>query len=681
MELKSKSRADKLGEVQDLYSRASLGVSTQKENFIKYERQYRGDHAIDSLVYDDEGNPQDDATMAKVVYNISFELLEGSIDTNIPQPYVTPEYKCIHHVRNARRIENLIRMLMDKRPFESYNDSQERTVKKLGTAGMNIEWDVSSGTHTSVGEVEITPLRPQHIYPQPGITDINDLDYVFIDYLTTRSEIRRRYSLKEEDVEDTEFDPTYAISDTAGEVDANDDDDVVTLHVLWYRNNKGDVCRYAYSGDLVLEDDDDYYSRKVEYCNTCGRRRQICEKDKCSKPNYFMNKLDYEELEEDLVCSDGRIIPAMSPVFKDGKPVFEKVRMPVTAPDGSQMLDDVEGIELPAYMEVLVPKMEKTRIPYYKPKTLPIAIRYNIRDDDSFWGISDMEVIREDQQECNKLSSRIHDAMMKSGALLMKPEGVDVELSNSLFEGTLDIPPNFDQRQFGVFSYSADITQWIVERENRKEHAKRLLGITDSFLGQADNTAKSGYAKSVQVAQSAGRLASKKIMKQAHYADIFRIIFELYLSFADEPRQIHHEDSDCIQAAEERFNRNDFYEYDPKTGAWYIDDNYTFAVDQNGAIEQQYPQLWELVKADFAAGFYGDPAQIDTQIAAWQHLEKLKYPFAKNIVEMKKKQKELMMQQAAQMNADPTLPNGAGGEPMANAPAGEVPQNVQGGTM
>lgn len=687
MELVKKAKHERLGEVQELYNRAALGVSAKKEDFKKFEAQYRGDHSIDAKKKNDEGEATDAPQSASVVWNISFELLEASIDTNIPQPFVTPEFQCEHHVRNARRIENLIKMLLDKKPFENYNDSQERTVKKLGSAGMNLEWDIDVGTHTTVGEVDVTPLRPQNIYPQPGLVDINGCDYVFINYLTTRSELMRRYSLTQDDVEGTEFDPTYEIeTQETDSAHPASDEDVVTLTVMWYRNSKGDICRFAYSGDLVLEDDDDYYSRKVEYCKTCGRRRQICEKDECNKPNYFMNKLDYEELDEDLICSDGRIIPAYSPVFKNGKPVFETVRMPVTAPDGTQMLEDVGGIEMPAFMEVQVPKMEKTRLPYYKPKRLPIAMRYNIRDDDSFWGISDMEIIREDQQECNKLTSRIHEAIMKSGAVIMKPEEVDLVLTNELFEGSIDLPRNADQRQFGVFSYSADISQWLIERDNHKEQAKRLLGITDSFLGQADNTAKSGYAKSVQVAQSAGRIASKKLLKQAHYADIFRIFFELYLAFADEPRQLHHDDADCMLAAEERFDRNDFYEFDYKTGKWYIDDNYTFSVDQNGAIEQQYPQLWEIVKADFASGMYGDTSDINTQIFAWQHLEKLKYPSAKYVVEMKKQQRERMIaaqQQAAQRGTSPLSPATAGASAQEESASGAVPAtvNTQGGIM
>jgi hypothetical protein len=84
-----------------------------------------------------------------------------------------------------------------------------------------------------------------------------------------------------------------------------------------------------------------------------------------------MNKLDYDELTEDIVCSDGRVIPAKTPVYKDGKIVFEKVQMPVTLPDGSQAKELVGGVELPSFMEVEVPKMKPTRLPYYKPKKYP----------------------------------------------------------------------------------------------------------------------------------------------------------------------------------------------------------------------------------------------------------------------------------------------------------------------
>jgi hypothetical protein len=651
MKLTKTNESERLAEVQDIYSRASSNMDSVKLKFDKYDRQYRGDHDIDGVLVDDEGNTVETAAKAKMVWNVSHKLLEGSIDTSIPQPLVTPEFQCECHVRNARRIEGLIKMLLDKQPWEQYNDSQERTVKKFGTSGSIIEFDTSKGSVKEVGEAVMTPILPHHIYPQPGITDIDSCDYVFVDYITTRAEIMRKYGLSEEQVEHTTYAANYGNNSESSK--PINDDDVVTLTVLWYKNESGDVCRFVYSGDIVLEDNDDYYARKVEYCETCGRRRQLCEKDECSKPKYYTEKLEYEELDDDVICSDGRVIPAMSPVFKDGKMVFEKQKMPVTLPDGSQAMDLVGGIEVPAFMEVSVPKMAPTRLPYYKPKKFPISVRYNIKDDNSFWGISDMEIIREPQQEINKLASRIQEAMMKYGAALVKPADAQVTFNNGIFDEIIELGTGMDSSQFSVMSYSVDVSPWVMMLDRLVSLCQDLNGVSDSFLGQPDPTAKSGIAKSISVNQSAGRLASRKVNKQSHFADLFRAIFELHLAFADEPRAISHGDGntidpECANAAAERFNRYDFYEYDPTTGKYYIDDSYTFACDPNGALEQQYTALWDLVKSDYASGLYGDPKQIDSAIFAWKHLERIKYPFAKDVVELMVKQKEQMMAAQAQ---------------------------------
>lgn len=675
MRIYSTNEQDRLKEVQDLYSRARLQVNGKHDDFAHYDAQYRGVGEIDGYITSQDDEILGNSRRTPCVWNISHKLLEGSIDTNIPQPLITPALKCAHNIRNARRIESLIKLIMDKQPWEIYNDSQERTVKKFGTSASNIEWDVESGTYTTVGDVQMTPLRPHNVYPQPGVKDIDDADYVFVTYVTTKYELMRKYGLSEEDVEDTTLEMEY--DRDSGEHPTNEED-VVTLFVFWYYNEVGDVCRFVYSGDLVLEDDDDYYSRRVEYCKTCGRRRQVCEKDECSNPDYYVNKMDYDELEEDIICSDGRVIPAMSPVFKDGKMQFEKKRMPVTAPDGSQALENVGGIDVPAFMEIMVPKMEKTKLPYYKPKKIPVAIRYNIRDDDSFWGISDMEILKGPQQEANKLYSRIQEANMKYGAALILPENAELEASNGVFDDVIRLKQSMSKDQFGVFSYSVDISPWVAMLERIIELGSDLSGVSDTYLGQADNTAKSGYAKSIQVAQSSGRLASRKMNKHAHFADIFRSIFELYLAFADEPRAIFHEDSECATAAGERFNRYDFYEFDPKTGRWYIDDDYAFSVDPNGALEQQYIQLWEVVKADYAAGLYGNVMEIDTQIMAWQHLERLRYPFARNVVEalkLKREQLALMQQQQAQIAAQSGVPV-QGGMPASNVTTEAMTQTV-----
>ena len=59
-------------------------------------------HDIDVTRVDDEGQEYAAVATCEAVDNITFELIEGSIDTDIPQPAVSPPIKCEHYVRALR---------------------------------------------------------------------------------------------------------------------------------------------------------------------------------------------------------------------------------------------------------------------------------------------------------------------------------------------------------------------------------------------------------------------------------------------------------------------------------------------------------------------------------------------------------------------------------------------------
>ena len=119
MKILATNKDERLSEVQELYSKAKDIADDKKEMFNKFDLQYRGKGEIDGWITNDEGEVTGKPSRATAVWNISHKLVEGSIDTNIPQPMVTPALHCTHHVRNAARITNLIRMLLDKQPWRS----------------------------------------------------------------------------------------------------------------------------------------------------------------------------------------------------------------------------------------------------------------------------------------------------------------------------------------------------------------------------------------------------------------------------------------------------------------------------------------------------------------------------------------------------------------------------------
>ena len=76
------------------------------------------------------------------------------------------------------------------------------------------------------------------------------------------------------------------------------------------------------------------------------------EECECGSKKYKESLEDYEELEQDILRTDGSVIPALSPKLDDN----------------GQIKLDKNGM----------PLMEKTKIPYFSPTRYPIVIRKNV---------------------------------------------------------------------------------------------------------------------------------------------------------------------------------------------------------------------------------------------------------------------------------------------------------------
>lgn len=596
-------KSGKLDFFGDLYTRAKAARGADDDRFSLAKRQYDGDDEIDGS-----------SERASYVRNITYEIIESQIDTSVPAAKVSPEVLSEGNTRNAASLERLLNGIRDRLPFEQYNDLDERRAYVYGASVWLVEWDESIATRTTAGDVKITLISPEDFFPQPNIDRVEDMDYLFLRYVTTRDDLRRRYG---EDIDLTE-----AAVD-AGEVTADaEDDDTVSLIICYYIDGDGLIGRYAWSGSVELEDIGDYYSRKIKVCRRCGRKEALC---RCENPDLEEESSDFEELSEDIQLPDGKIIPAMSPALNDDgtpktkmakKPIIDEATgMPIYDSNGEPMLMDVEEIV-----------MEPTRIEYYKPRHLPVAIRRNIPLEGSPFGVSDCLAIRAQQQAINKVESRIMQKLMKASVMPVMPEGAMVSRTNSVFGEIIKLSPGENRGDYGTIDTTPNIQQDIAEAERIYDTAKRIVGITDSYQGQADTTAKSGKAKQIQVAQAAGRLASKRVQKQSAYADIDRVIAEYYLAYADEPRPASYRDM-FGQVQNEQFNRYAFVEYDDKSGTWYVDDRYRFSTDAS-SMEEDRQSMWELINNMRASGAYGDPASPITMLMYWKQLEKYHFPGA-----------------------------------------------------
>ncbi|MBQ8528649.1 MAG: hypothetical protein IJ459_02825 [Clostridia bacterium] len=535
---------------KELYHAAKEVHSEVCSELEVHMRQYLGSYEIDNS-----------SERATTVRNVTYEVIESQIDPDIPYPKAEPEIYTEKGERCAHAIERLCRTVRERLPFESLNDLDERYTYIYGGSIWYVEWDSGIRSSGAAGGVKIHCISPLDFIPQPSICDVDCMQYCFLRFTTTKSELVLRYGVEPEEVSLSECEYRYSELGT--------DEDTVTVIIALYRDSDGDIGKLVFSGELLLSDLPKYYSRKAAVCKSCKKPESECG-CKSFEPEYLDTP-------------------------------FELVG-------------------------------EDTHIKYYTPGTMPIVIRRNTRISDTLLGLSDCERIRPQQQAINKVESRILKKLLRAGVTPVIPEDASVTLGNSVFGEVIRMRPGESVENYGKIDTTPDISQDIAEADRLYDQAKRVLGITDALQG-TDRTvqAESGLARQLKIARASSRLETKKRMKYHAYSRLYKIIFEHYLAFADEPRLLTYKDPYGL-VCDESFNRHDFIETGCD-GLLYYSDAYLFSVDLNSGSDYSREALWERNLANLESGTLGDVSDPHTLLCYWQSQERASYPFAKENVE------------------------------------------------
>lgn len=582
------------------------------------------------------------------VYNVVYELIESQVDSTIPAPMVTPRSET--DIELAQTIEDMIRAKVNQLPLEELNDMDERTTYNQGGDFMLVEWDNNVRTHTSIGDLKLSVIHPLQVIPQDGVTALEDMDYVFIQSAVTRETIRRRYGVE---IAESETDPSIR-----GE-DKGPADDLLTLNVAFYRSGKG-IGKFVWVDDVELESNPDYQARQLDRCDKCGKvwtgKTCVCGSNKHSKVNE-----EYEEITEPIQLSNGTVIPPEMPKMDEDGPV-EKY---VTNPDGTMQVDETGR-------PIIVPVMEKTKIPFYKPDVFPVVLRKNVSKFGSLLGSSDTDVIRTLQDGIKKLMNNVSEKLLKGGSFVTLPMEVKVDTTNNQLK-ILRLNSPQEKEMIDVLNLQPNINFDMNAISDFYNKAKSTLGVTDSFQGKSDKTAISGKAKEVAAVQSAGRLDSKRMMKSAFYQKIYEIMFKFMLAYSDEPMEYKTYDEQGNEVFR-IFNRYDFLKIDD-AGEFYWDDNFLFGVDATGGLMQNRSTLWSSVDEKFMSGAMGDPNDVNTKINYWNIMEQLQYPLAKKVkksLEAQKEQQDQMQEMAMQQAALQEQMAQGLGQPNGDPASGEM---------
>ncbi len=626
-----KDELRKLKMWQDRLETAREAIMPELNRMGKRESIYDGDPTI----YAPDGSVAKKGK-ATHVRNVGFELIEAQVDSDIPSPKVTAIRQEDEWLADIA--ENLLRNVMDKLPFERINDEGERISPVQGGHGLLVDWQDGISGKDWLGDLRVTMMHPRGIIPQANVSQISDMDWIFLESPATRRQIKEAFGVALEENENESDPDARRLGDSP-----DNSGEIVTLVTCYYRNSKGGIGRYRWVNDTVVEDLEDYQVRRVNRCGACGMVGDGHRCRYCQSTKFTVEVEEFEELTEDIVTRNGTTIPATSEQRDEyGQPVVE----PLTAGEGVlPQLRSVNGPAAVTYMPVMAP----TRIPYYKPDVYPIVVRKNVSKFGRFMGGSDIDAIADQQNTMNQLSTKIKAKVLGGGSFTTLPEtGAQFVTDEDNRVVRVDSPAKM--QMIHTFNTQVDIQMDLALRAQIYEEARQTIGITDSMQGRKDPTATSAVAKEFSAQQAAGRLESKRVMKRAMYQDLFEVIFKFFLAYCEEPRWLHKSDENG-RTEYLVFDRHDFL-YQDEAGEWKYNTDFLFSCDSAAPLATDRQALWKEARMNFQQGAMGPVNEITTLLRFWTQMEKLHYPMAGDMrrsleEELGRQQEAAQQQQAA----------------------------------
>ena len=528
------------------------------------------------------------------VRNIAYELIESQVDSSIPMPKVTAIHEGDEHL--ARSIEKALVNKVKMLKLSIINDQMERIVPVQGGDFFLVEWDNTLGFHSNYGDVTVKEMVPRQVIPQPGVSNIEDMDYIFVQVAQTKDAVKKKYGVDVQDASEEYKD----IRGAQGE--SGMDSDVVTVNTVYYKN-EGKIGRFVWCDDYTLEDLDDYQARITRKCKECG---YVTEEKECP------------------MCGSKK--------FEETEDKTQEIHIPIMREAGLDAMGN----------PVQIAAEEVIEIDYYKPNVFPLVVRKNVSKLNSLLGFSDVKVIEDQQDLIKKVGSKAAEKTIKGGSIVTLPRGVKLETTDKELKiARLEDPQQ--KSMIDVLNMQVNINQDLQWLNKAYEDARSTLGITDAFQGKYDPSAVSGTAKQYSINQAAGRLESKRVMKNDAYAKLYELMFKFWLAYADDPLPI----TGIGPQGEQQFDildKSDFVKQDA-AGEYYWNDEFLFETDPTSTMMANREAMWQQLDMKLQSGAFGPLGDPNTMRLYWSMMEKYHYPNAGDILSQVEMMQQQMMQQ------------------------------------
>lgn len=537
----------------------------------KWRRAYLGQ--FNQL--DEQGNETD--LPLKQLHKIVYELVEQKVNPHIPAPKMTPRnYSDLVPVDAT---ESLIRHEMDRMLSEEVQDESEHATLIDSACWLKVSWNPFDNTHERSGMpvVECCPIDT--VFPQPGVHNYKQLEYIFERRTMTLAQIYDLYNRG---------------------VVSIDGSDIVTVIECHYLNENRHVGKFVWVEDslVVLCNDLEWGMRRRRECQSCGAIVPIeAECPVCGSTNMRYVGVKSHRLTEAL--------DFITNPYRSGDP------------------DGVDETMIQGDRQI----PEGTEIPFYMIRQLPYVPKRTIKLPGEIYGVSEVELILEVQDSANKLLNKAERKSEQSKAYVTKLK--DTRIDDEDREITyVEVESAQEAQSIQVKQVTADITEETAMARALYDSAKSTVGVTDTDQGKYDTTARSGKAKQLQLAASQQRQASPILQRNTAYAGVYELIFKYLLAYCDEERSFVKLLPDGT-SREEMWSKYMFLDQD-KYGNFYYRDDFAWSVDQATEITQDRASMWQLIDNDFANGTMGNEIDPIRALRMYWHMKsQAGYPTAK----------------------------------------------------
>ena len=572
------------------------------ESFIaecgEYDDLYNGTHNI-------EGSTQ----QAEQVVNMIYKNIEASIEPYLPQPRVDPYEE--NDLLGKKMIEGQLMQLAQSPELLALNNENERVVKKNSIAFFKVGFDPDFDFHTSKGKIKITSPHPVNVVPQPNVYKIEDMDYIF--HIESRSidYVCRAYGEEHRDRLEG-FHEKYSNLETYMEDSyvSSDKSDMVSLVEYWYKDKDNDVCLLTFVEDLVLRDD-----KKIFYKDTL---------------------VTEEETDEET----GEVIEKM----------YEKVLLEAEIPNPV----DPQG------PPVLV--SEEVNVRPHIIKRFPFIVWYNTPKEKSFRGISDVEVVKDQQIGLNKvLSNEQRKVILGTTKIFVrKGSGLKGKITDAALQIIETDNPMADMVVHDMSTGNRSSREFISMLDS---FGQQISGITNASQGLIA-TSLSGQAIQQLTMNAQQRLTPKKVQKNIAYTQLYRLCFEFMLAFYDDRVPFRYDKDNSPTYG--HFDKSALCKMDEGEEFYYPLFDVSVQVDDGIAKDRK-----AMIDMIMAIGNHMEPADL------WEAMERVGFPGAEKIkdraIEREGLQEAQMELQKAQQEFA-SMQNEIVGQLSQGGGQGEMPQ-------